>query len=176
MKKYIVPLYVLFIYGTLYDARKFWNFLKQIAALSQLNIIFYAIAVALALVLVVYLVRKFKRKELLRRLAALLFFALILAVYFPQFNAIEERIHIFEYGLLAILLLWAYFPATKKWDYFYVMAIGFFIGWGDEFIQYFLPNRVYDLRDVIMNFLGVLFGMGLYAFVLLPYRRRYRGH
>ena len=24
-------------------------------------------------------------------------------------------------------------------------------GWGDELIQYFLPNRVYDLRDVAFN-------------------------
>ncbi len=72
-----------------------------------------------------------------------------------------ERTHLFEYGLLAVLIFEALVErgghegslltaATVA----VLLATGF--GWIDEGIQWFLPNRVYDLRDVGVNALAGL--------------------
>ena len=73
----------------------------------------------------------------------------------------EERTHLFEYGLLAVLIHQALteraqhgrpvpFKATLA------VAATALLGWIDEGIQSLLPNRVYDLRDVGINALAGL--------------------
>jgi hypothetical protein len=90
--------------------------------------------------------------------------AIILAVA-SQLPIPEERFHFLQYGLLGILVLrtsrcetW---PQLAKVSLFVVL-----IGMGDELIQWWLPNRVGDLRDVGMNSLagvmGVWIGRSLY--------------
>jgi len=72
---------------------------------------------------------------------------------------LAERTHLFEYGLVAVLILEALnerrrngrrVPAPAA------IAVGMTaaLGWVDEAIQAFLPNRVYDPRDVAVNILA----------------------
>lgn len=75
---------------------------------------------------------------------------------------VQERAHLAEYGLLALLFRAALEaraaaahaagsararlgPATGAW----LLAAA--AGWSDELVQAVLPNRVYDLRDVAFN-------------------------
>ena len=78
----------------------------------------------------------------------------------------EERIHLLEYALLGGLLAWTVssrlIGAARL---FAVFVLGGVIGWGDEAVQWLLPDRVFDWRDVGFNLVGV--AAGLIAFHLL---------
>lgn len=91
-------------------------------------------------------------------------FALIYLIVLLNMERVEERAHFLEYGLVAGLIYAALrersvrlreagrtprgltrFPAASA------MALTAILGWGDEGIQYLLPDRVYELRDVGLN-------------------------
>lgn len=78
----------------------------------------------------------------------------------------EERLHFLEYGLLGILVQ----KTTRQttWVQLGLCSIFVvFVGVGDEVIQWWLPSRVGDIRDVGMNalagVLGVWMGKVLYS-------------
>ncbi len=88
----------------------------------------------------------------------------------------EERTHLFEYGLVALLIhqalierqrggRWAPVPAL------FAVVLTALLGWLDEGIQALLPNRVYDIRDVGFNALAGL--MAVLAAVALAQARRW---
>ena len=65
----------------------------------------------------------------------------------------EERIHLIKYGLIGALV---YRDLNSR-----IVTILFGIGIAclDEFFQYLLPYRVGDLRDVLIDTLGIIWGM-----------------
>lgn len=73
-----------------------------------------------------------------------------------------ERVHLLEYGLLAVLLVRAfedrYGPVRTV---SYAVSFVFLLGFMDEILQGVLPNRYYDARDVATNVCSGLFGLGL---------------
>lgn len=161
--KYIVPIYVLLIYASLYFVRFLWNFLK---ARFPMPILKGSLALGVILFLLCFfrsIREKIKRQGVIY-LIFLIFFVIVTFLYLSLFQAIEERVHLIEYGLLGYLLIKVYFQGKGERGYIYAMIIGFLIGLGDEGIQYLLPNRYYDTRDVLMNFSGVLWGLGVYKF------------
>lgn len=90
-------------------------------------------------------------------LAGTVYASLALAMEVPQ-----ERLHLVEYGALALLLRAAIAesvlrrPAGRRVSNVDVWALGAStaIGWLDEGVQGILPNRIYDLRDVAFNALA----------------------
>lgn len=73
--------------------------------------------------------------------------AMVLGLAIP-----EERVHFLEYGVLALLGRWALAShARPLGQYAGAWLLGSCAGWGDELIQAVLPDRVYDLRDVVIN-------------------------
>jgi glycopeptide antibiotics resistance protein len=95
----------------------------------------------------------------------ILFFLILLAgFYFSwQLKILAERIHILEYGFLGYLAsrdLWKKSSIVKTVIFlFLTVAIFAFL---DEGFQYLLPYRVCDIRDVIFNLTGGLWGAGLF--------------
>jgi hypothetical protein len=88
----------------------------------------------------------------------------------------EERTHLFEYGLVAVLIHQALtervrggcrVPAPAA----LAVVVTALLGWFDEGIQALLPNRVYDIRDVGFNALAGL--MAVAASVALARARRW---
>ncbi|MBW1671509.1 MAG: VanZ family protein, partial [Deltaproteobacteria bacterium] len=81
-----------------------------------------------------------------------------LLVNFP-----EERIHLVEYGLIGLMLGWA-LAGISRWPELWPLAVAlvWMVGLGDELIQAVLPNRVYDVRDIVLN--GLAGMAGLYLF------------
>jgi len=85
----------------------------------------------------------------------ILLFFLAYGYIVQTYDILVEKIHFVEYGILALLLYWALRSHVKSFlIYPLSLVIIFFIGWGDEGIQYLLPDRYYDLRDVILNALA----------------------
>lgn len=89
----------------------------------------------------------------------------------------EERSHLFEYGLLAVLIYQALAERVRNGRSVPIpavlaIAVTALLGWLDEGIQAFLPNRVYDLRDVGINALAGL--MAVVASLAIARARRWR--
>ncbi len=81
--------------------------------------------------------------------------ALLMGVQFP-----EERVHFMQYalmaGLAAAALRWHSSPALA---YLGAVMIAAGIGCFDEILQDVLPNRVYDIKDIIVNAQGAILGV-----------------
>ncbi|MEO5330421.1 MAG: VanZ family protein [Magnetococcus sp. YQC-5] len=69
-----------------------------------------------------------------------------------------ERIHFLEYAILAYLMYWAAGWPRGKWVVV-VSVAAMMVGLLDECIQWTLPNRHFDLWDVIMNAIGATLGL-----------------
>lgn len=101
-------------------------------------------------------------------LAGGLYTAIALAMEVPQ-----ERLHLVEYGALALLLRAAIAaslasrPAGDRVSNVDIWALGAAtaIGWLDEEVQGILPNRMYDLRDVAFNALAAAMALAAAAAV-----------
>ncbi|MHA2283724.1 MAG: VanZ family protein [Promethearchaeota archaeon] len=70
----------------------------------------------------------------------------------PPLNTI---MHICEFGLLTFLIFFGFFSKAKL---IYLLTISFFYAFLDEIHQYFVPNRYFDVYDLIIDSVGVVFG------------------
>lgn len=89
----------------------------------------------------------------------------------------EERTHLLEYGILAVLIHRALIERQARGRMARspvlvatVLAAG--LGILDEGVQWILPNRVFDWRDVGFNLFAVLVAMGARLAVAWARRRR----
>ena len=78
--------------------------------------------------------------------------------------SVAERSHMFEYGLLAILIHQALIERRQNGAKVKLPALMAIFGVGtigllDECIQYFLPFRVFDVIDIGFNYLASSFGV-----------------
>lgn len=94
------------------------------------------------------------------------------------FVAAEERTHLVEYGLVAVLIHEALSERVRNGGSVRSPALVAVLataalGWLDEGIQWLLPTRVYDIRDVGFNALAGL--MAVSARVALAWARRRAG-
>ena len=80
-------------------------------------------------------------------------------------GTLEERTHLFEYGIVAALINQALreraangrrVPAPAVLALVATVAVG----WLDEGLQALIPNRVYDSFDVVRNTVAALIGIG----------------
>ena len=101
----------------------------------------------------------------------------VYVLLFRHLTIIQERIHLIQYGALgalfyaALLERWprprpAESPRWQRVPGLFAAALAAAAGWGDEIVQGILPNRVYDLRDVVLNALS-----GALVVVVLAARR-----
>ena len=73
----------------------------------------------------------------------------------------EERTHLFEYGIVAVLIYQALSERSQngrgvRAPAALALVVTVLLGWLDEGIQALLPNRVYDNFDVASNALAAL--------------------
>jgi hypothetical protein len=149
----IIWAYILLIYLTLPLMRSMLNFLKESVGRDAIGLTLNTMLLAWGFALLA-LGMRLGWKSLLHIAAPL---ALILAVA-SQLPIPEERFHFLQYGLLGILVLKTARAETWRqlaWMSLFVVLIGM----GDELIQWWLPNRVGDLRDVGMNSLAGVLGV-----------------
>ena len=153
----VVGAYVLIVYSTLYIVRPICEFLK-------VNTCFDIIVNASFIVLLLFFIFWTFARIRMRKKSTYFFLFLIASFYaigLFQIKIPEEKIHFLEYGLLAFFIYRAVVCDLKGWHaYLAAFVCTAIIGWGDEVIQYFLPNRYYQVVDVILN--AVSGGLGLF--------------
>jgi VanZ family protein len=98
----------------------------------------------------------------LREWLVLVLAAVVYAAFATSLDVPQERLHLVQYGGLALLLEAAFAerersagrgPAGRR-SVFRALATASAIGLADEIVQGALPNRQYDTRDVIFNALS----------------------
>ena len=127
--------------------------------------VFGSIAVAIAAAAI-----RIRNRRLMRYgciVAALVFgtsYALVSRTGDPAVDAVE-RFHFVEYGLIALLFYraWRYVGDGSLLLLPVLAALS--VGIAEEWLQWFVPGRVGELRDVVLNLwaigCGVLFALGL---------------
>jgi hypothetical protein len=92
-----------------------------------------------------------------------------------------ERFHFVEYGLVALLFYRAFQPAQDVSTFVLPIVAGLIAGTGEEWLQWFIPGRIGDMRDVFLNgvaiLCGLLFSVGIdppdrFSWSLTPASRR----
>ncbi|MFQ5588578.1 MAG: VanZ family protein [Nitrospiria bacterium] len=154
----IVVCYTLLTYLSLPFARTWQRFFRErLGSDFSLSINLFILAAGLLTVLWVF--RK-AAKAAFWLAVALLILLLALAA---QMNIPEERIHLLQYGILGYFIARAIRPNLSLMVHLGVATlIGTLIGLGDEMIQWVLPNRFFDWRDVGTNLTGVAFGAAIF--------------
>ena len=143
-----VFLWVFLIYSTLYVVRPICEFLKSHTPFYILTNIFMAI---LLFSLFIFSLSKIHMK----RRSSFLILLFIVSLYAGGLKIIqipEEKLHFVEYGILGFLTYRAIALDVKGYAvYGLSLLLTSVLGWIDEGIQYFLPNRYYQTKDVLLN-------------------------
>jgi len=154
----VTVVYVLSIYATLPLARPLLTFIYGHLERETLGIIMNALLL-LFIFLSIFCLYYYSRRSLLR-------FALLVLVFSSTFflamtyDIPEERFHFLQYGLLGYLI-YALFFNRRRLPEVPALCLVAFIGGSDELVQYFLPSRVGDMRDVVMNAVAGLSGVAV---------------
>jgi len=86
-----------------------------------------------------------------------------------------ERAHLIEYGLLGFLVLRAMEGRHDKVRlHLFTVVVVLVIGFVDEVIQGFLPGRIYDPKDVLINTVSGVLGLcmvGIFQATSKPFRK-----
>jgi VanZ family protein len=105
------------------------------------------------------------KKKYICTLSTGLLLLLVMSVYvfgMVSLSIPEERLHLLEYGFLGFLVHRALILDTgKRQAYLAAFIITSLIGWGDEGIQYILPNRYYQFKDVSLNSASAALGLAM---------------
>lgn len=159
----LVISYVTLVYSTLPVMRPVLDFLKEhlgcwFEFLTNVVLITVLSVIALAMIK--------KRVSWKQYILAFIVFC-IYGYCLKMLKIPEERIHLLEYGLLSFLVFRVY-PSDwsavfRYWQTFLIVS---FIGTLDEIIQYFIPTRVGDVRDIILNIVSGLLGLLLTVILL----------
>ena len=91
---------------------------------------------------------------------------LLITLFMPGLP--EERLHFLTYGLLGWLICWSIEAMEKKsiWHttgWVLPCLLVWLAGATDELIQWWLPVRVFDVRDILFNGAAGILGIALFA-------------
>ncbi len=154
---------VVAIYSTLGLARLVVELLRE-RNLLRPTVVTLLLGVGLALV--VQLVRS---RPGWREVAVAMGFAIVYTLLLVGMERAEERLHVVEYGLLAVLIHLALEERRENGgntpgpSWLLAVVAAATLGWIDEGIQAVLPSRVYDLRDVALNAAAGVLAIGAMA-------------
>jgi VanZ family protein len=146
--RWVWPALVGFIYSTLSVARIASNWLRDhgVLRLTVAGIFVMALAAVVGT-----LVREVRFRTW-RLVPVFLAIAAVGALIAWKSQTPEERLHLVEYGMVALVTDLALPLGWTGWRRFLAAAlITVAVGWCDELIQGLLPNRHYDLHDVLLN-------------------------
>ena len=151
--------YIVLIYGSLYIMRPLSNYLRTLLrGFYDLGVSF--VLLALGVTIFCWSLRTIRRQRaFFKALFVISILSYVFALYYLKIP--EERVHLIEYGALALLVLKALQFDFKREMYLYSLSFIIVSGVGaaDEFIQYLLPNRVGDVKDIMLNSFSGLLGL-----------------
>ena len=157
----LIIIYVIFIYVSLPFFPAFITTLRGFFSKELLNLLSLVLSVSFFLMLSVWIYnKKYKVNQFLLIISPLL----LLTYLSLSLDVWVERIHFIEYAVLGLLISRAVNVRTLH-GIISTCCLIILIGVVDEIIQWFLPNRVGDMRDVTMNSFGGLSGLWLGQFL-----------
>ena len=147
------------IYSTLGLAGAFADTLRERGILSQM------FSAGFLLVLATIATQGLRKKPDKFDIGITMGIAGVYLIVFARMGVPEERSHIIEYSIVAVFIFEALKERVKngkKIAYLplVTIAITSLLGFFDEIIQFFLPNRVFDWFDVLFNFLASILAVG----------------
>ena len=146
----LITCYVVLIYSTLYIMRPILNFMK-LTLKGYLNL---SVAVMFFIILSLILAHIISNHERYS-VSQYLWFSFISCLYGLVIYILElpeEQIHFIEYGILSALIYLALtHDINNRSIYFLSSLIVFVFGAIDEFVKCLLPNRIFDIRYLLMN-------------------------
>ena len=151
--------YVLAIYASSGWMRSLSAFARRLAGeyLGPLMTVILALILAAVLTAVWRLLRP---RSLLPYLPVVLGYGLALF----WLTIPEERFHLLQYGILCFLCDRAVPGRLRVWRrHLVIVALVCLAGIGDELVQWLRPNRVGDLRDVVINGVAAVLAQSLIA-------------
>ena len=157
----LIVIYVLFICVSLPFFPAFISILRVFISKELLNLLSLVLSISFFLMLSVWI---YKKKYKLYQFILIISPLLLLTYLSLSLDVWVERIHFIEYAVLGLLISRAVNVKTLQG----IINLGCLIsliGAVDEIIQWFLPNRVGDMRDVFMNSVGGLSGLWLGRFL-----------
>ena len=157
----LIVVYVLFIYVSLPFFPAFISTLRGFISKELLNLLSLVLSISFFLMLSVWI---YKKKYKLNQFVLIISPLLLLTYLSLSLDVWVERIHFVEYAVLGLLISRAVNVRTLH-GIIYTGCLVTLIGAVDEIIQWVLPNRVGDMRDVIMNSVGGLSGIWLGRFL-----------
>ena len=167
----LITIYIVLIYASLPFFPAFINALQGFISKELLNLLSLALTISFFLILAKWIYnKKYNSKQFLLIISPLL----ILSYLSVSLDVWVERIHFIEYAVLGLLISREVNVRTLQ-GIIYTGCLISLIGAVDEIIQWFLPNRVGDMRDVFMNSVGGLSGLwlGRFLFWEQQYLKRY---
>jgi VanZ family protein len=124
-------------------------------------------ALVLALAAAVVRIRaqhRFRYRALAAAVALGVGYGAVMSTGNPEVDAVE-RFHFIEYGVIAALLYRAWRPLGDGSPLVMPLLAGILVGTLEEWFQWFIPARVGEMRDVLLNTVamacGLLFSLGL---------------
>ena len=119
---------------------------------------------SLGIIGTVIILHAFRRKSAQNDIVNILGIVAVLLMLFLRLG-LAERTHLIEYSVLTIFIHRALIERyQKKHKGFYIailaLLVSFIIGVFDEFIQVFIPNRVFDIADFLFNGLAAGIAVG----------------
>ncbi len=170
MKRFLPPLLlVALVVGTSPAVGRIRDWLFELFPDSAVRLLAVALA-GLAAGLFLYAAVRIRERRLLRYggLAAVVALLWIQTAGFSTGLAsvdVVEKVHILEYGLLAFLLYRALLPAGDLSVLILTLLGVTFAGTLEEWVQWFVPARLGEIRDVFLNVFaggcGLVFGLCL---------------
>ena len=151
-----IVLYVLFIYTSLPFTRYVVELVYSTYGRPLVSVL---INTALGMVAIFVALTILRSGESLPQKAIALLLLVTGGILSVALGLPEERIHFVEYALLGYIL----FMATSTWT-MPVLASALMVilvGSLDEAIQWVLPNRVGDLKDILLNSIGGALGINV---------------
>ena len=122
-----------------------------------------AVGVAVVAALAVALMRVRDRRAvrygaILGAVGAAAVYSVTTASGMPEVDAVE-RVHFLEYGLISLLFYGAWSDAADVSIVALPITAGVIVGTLEEWFQWFIPNRVGEARDVLLNLVAIACGL-----------------
>jgi len=160
----LVLAYIALVYGTLGVFPAIWDRLTLLTAGSVKHL-----GTAVAVCTIIWLLGTVMGRVRLQRPTPYVVLGLVGLAYACLLTELSrfpaERLHLLEYGLMSYLILRALqLDFDNGRAYAFSLALTTIVGLGDETVQWALPQRYFELKDVGLNAISALLALLLTRF------------
>ncbi|HMP88587.1 MAG TPA: VanZ family protein [Kiritimatiellia bacterium] len=166
---FIVVVWTVIIFLTIPFARDIQSFFDRLLG-AQIYLVASAIAGGFfSLIVLIYICRKPKRRMVWRIGWLVVILAAATLVMKYQLQTPAEALHFFQYGILSYLFFRAWRNTVKDWIIYPLCTVSVIVvATVDETIQWMMPGRYWDYRDIRLNMLAGVIIQAFIARVIKP--------